>query len=232
MKINWKLYVLVLLIIIYFTLAATAISTVYKLDKLEQEMSVTQEELVNAKEIADILMYENNSLETTINGLNTELADAHNEIDNLNTELSIAYEKIVDMQNTGVLIYFTEEEVDVISKTVWGEAKGLNKLEQSAVVWCILNYVDAGYGSIVEATTYPNRFLGYNPDFPVTDEIKALVEDVLIRWQVEKLCDGDVGRTLPSDYLWFYGDGKHNYFRNSYNGEYNIWNWDCWNPYE
>lgn len=232
MKINWKLYVLVLLIIIYFTLAATAISTVYKLDKLEQEMSAAQEELSNAKENADVLMYENNSLETTINGLNTELADAHNEIDNLNTELSIAYEKIVDMQNTGVLIYFTEEEVDVISKTVWGEAKGLNKLEQSAVVWCILNYVDAGYGSIIEAATYPNRFLGYNPDSPVTDEIKTLVEDVLVRWQIEKLCDGDVGRTLPSNYLWFHGDGKHNYFRNSYSGEYNVWNWDCWNPYE
>lgn len=232
MKTDLKLYVIVLLFIIYSALAATSISTVDKLDNLEQEMLVTQEELSNAKENADILMYENNSMETTINGLNTELENAHNEIDNLNTELSTAYEKIIDMQNTGVLIYFTEEEVDVISKTVWGEAKGLNKLEQSAVVWCILNYVDAGYGSIVEATTYPNRFLGYNPDFPVTDEIKALVEDVLIRWQVEKLCDGDVGRTLPSDYLWFYGDGKHNYFRNSYNGEHNIWNWDCWNPYE
>ena len=232
MKTGLKLYVIVLLFIIYSALAATSISTVYKLDNLKQEMSTTQEELSSAKENADILMHENSSMETTISGLNTELADAYNEIDDLNTELSIAYDRIVDIQNTGVLIYFTEEEVDVISKTVWGEAKGLNKLEQSAVVWCILNYVDAGYGSIVEATTYPNRFLGYNPDFPVTDEIKVLVEDVLVRWQVEKLCDGDVGRTLPSDYLWFYGDGKHNYFRNSYNGEHNIWNWDCWNPYE
>ena len=232
MKTSLKLYIIVLLFIIYSVLAATSISTVDKLDNLEQEMSIAREELSNAKENADILMYENSSMKTTINGLNTELENAHNEIDNLNTELLTAYERIVDMQNTGILIYFTEEEVDVISKTVWGEAKGLNKLEQSAVVWCILNYVDAGYGSIVEATTYPNRFLGYNPDFPVTDEIKVLVEDVLVRWQVEKLCDGDVGRTLPSDYLWFYGDGKHNYFRNSYNGEHNIWNWDCWNPYE
>lgn len=232
MKTDFKLYVIVLLFIIFSALAATAISTVYKLDKLEQEMSVTQKELSNAKENTDILMYENSSMETTINGLNTELADAHNEIDNLNTELSVAYERIVDMQNTGVLIYFTEEEVDVISKTVWGEARGLNKMEQSAVVWCILNYVDAGYGTIIESITYPERFHGYNPDFPVTDEIKALVEDVLIRWQIEKLCDGDVGRTLPSDYLWFHGDGEHNHFRNSYSGEYNIWNWDCWNPYE
>lgn len=122
-------------------------------------------------------------------------------------------------------------DVELIAKTVWGEARGLSTLEQSAVIWCILNRVDAGYGTIVDVITAPNQFVGYNSSNPVTDEFAALAEDVLTRWQMEKLCIGDVGRTLPSDYLWFTGDNQHNYFRNAFSGNYDTWNWDCWNPY-
>ena len=191
-----------------------------------------EEKVMHTQESVDILENENQKLTATIDGLNEELFDKYEEIASLQDKLSVTNERVEKMQEAGVPLYFTDEEVNTIAKTVWGEAQGLNKMEQSAVVWCILNYVDAGYGTIIEAITYPERFHGYNPGFPVTDEIKALVEDVIVRWRMEKLCDGDVGRTLPSEYLWFHGDGEHNYFRNSYDGEYDIWNWDCWNPYE
>ena len=52
-----------------------------------------------------------------------------------------------------------------------------------------------------------------------------MVKDVLHRWNDEKHGETDVGRVLPSDYLWFRGDGKHNHFRNSYNGG-TRWNWE------
>ena len=137
---------------------------------------------------------------------------------------------IVEEHVVTVDIYTTE--VDLLAKTVYGEARGLNALEQSAVVWCILNRVDAYNSTIVDVVTAPNQFHGYNYDYPVTDEIKALVEDVLVRWQMEKLCIGDVGRTLPKDYMWFHGDGRHNYFRNAYSGNYTTWDWSLGNPYD
>lgn len=123
-------------------------------------------------------------------------------------------------------------EVDLIAKTVYGEARGLTTLEQSAVIWCILNRVDKGYGDIAEVVTAPYQFVGYDKDHPVTEEIKALTEDVLARWQAEKYCMGNVGRTLPKKYLYFYGDGQHNYFRDKYSGDYNTWDWNCENPYK
>lgn len=69
------------------------------------------------------------------------------------------------------------------------------------------------------------------PIIPVDDEIEALCEDVLSRWYAEKDGEADVGRVLPSDYLWFTGDGKRNHFRNAYRGG-QIWDWSLPTPYE
>lgn len=128
----------------------------------------------------------------------------------------------------------TNAEIEIIAKTVWGEAQGCNKLDQSAVIWCILNRVDAGYGTIIEVVTAPNQFHGYNSNFPITDEIKALTEDVISRWNLEKVYGGNFGRTLPSEYLYFSAnaEGTHNIFRTKYTGVCEIWDWSCWNPYD
>ena len=94
-----------------------------------------------------------------------------------------------------------------------------------------LNRVDHGYGSLVTVVTAPYQFVGYDADNPVDDEIEALCEDVLSRWYAEKDGEADVGRVLPSDYLWFTGDGKRNHFRNAYRGGH-IWDWGLPTPYE
>lgn len=127
-------------------------------------------------------------------------------------------------------IVIETSEIELIAKTVYGEARGLNKLEQSAVIWCILNRVDAGYGTILDVVTAPNQF-HYSRNFPVLEDIKLLTIDVLTRWNMEKHLVGDSGRTLPKEYLWFHGDGEHNYFRDAFDGGHR-WNWDCENPYE
>lgn len=127
----------------------------------------------------------------------------------------------------------TINEIEMLAKTVYGEARGCSTLQQSAVIWCILNRVDAGQGTIAQVITAPNQFHGYDSSFPVTDEIKALVEDVICRWKLEKLGCGEVGRTLPKEYLFFAADGtgKGNAFRAQYSKNSETWNWDCWNPY-
>lgn len=135
------------------------------------------------------------------------------------------------VENYAVEITINQSDVNLIAKTVYGEARGCSIVEQSAVVWCILNRVDAGYGTIEEVITAKYQFTGYNENNPVEGEFVELAIDVLLRWQAEKYCIGDVGRTLPDDYLWFHGDGKQNHFRNAYSGDYDIWDWNCLNPY-
>jgi hypothetical protein len=169
------------------------------------------------------------ALTSTKNSLNTEIeksTELNEQLNRANTiiESLKGEEYIVDMT-------VTNAEIEMLAKTVYGEAGGCNKLEQSAVVWCILNRVDAGLGTIAEVITAPNQFHGYMSHFPVTDDIRSLVEDVIARWKLEKVCDGNVGRTLPSEYLYFYGDGLHNHFRDAYSGDYNTWDWSYYNPY-
>ena len=132
---------------------------------------------------------------------------------------------------SAVEITIFQSDIDLIAKTVWGEARGCSIMEQSAVIWCILNRVDAGMGTIEEVVTAPYQFTGYKEDNPVLGEFTELAQDVLVRWQAEKHCIGDVGRTLPDTYLWFHGDGKHNIFRDAFDGDYHIWDWECLNPY-
>ena len=128
------------------------------------------------------------------------------------------------------------EDVHAIARTLYGECRGIpSDMEKAAVVWCILNRVDAkGYGcgnSVEYVLEFPYQFLGYNENNPLLDDLCELAEDVLIRWYREKNGETDVGRILPPEYLWFHGDGKHNYFRDAYKGG-NRWDWSLDNPYE
>lgn len=96
---------------------------------------------------------------------------------------------------------WTEEEVTVLAKMLWGEARGVpSDTEKAACVWCVLNRVDQGMGTIVEVVTAPYQFVGYREDHPVDPDLKELCEDVLERWYREKSGETDVGRVLPSDY--------------------------------
>lgn len=129
---------------------------------------------------------------------------------------------------------WTYQEIEMLAKTVWAEARGVESTEQqAAVVWCVLNRVDdGGYGeTIAEVISAPYQF-AYDPESPVTDEFLILAEDVLIRWGAEKAGEEDVGRTLPADYLFFEGDGKHNYFRKQFEKTGETWDWSLTDPYE
>lgn len=136
------------------------------------------------------------------------------------------------IENDDSTYILNEEEVIVLAKMLYGEARGVpSDTEKAACIWCVLNRVDQGMGTIIEVVTAPHQFAGYQEDHPVEPDLKALCEDVLERWYREKNGETNVGRVLPSDYLFFTGDGEHNYFRNAYkNGE--IWTWDYDSPYE
>lgn len=147
---------------------------------------------------------------------------------------SIFEEKISNMEASGVPTYFTEEEVEYVAKTVYGEARGCSKIQQSAIVWCILNRLENGHwgDTIKDVVTAKGQFNGYSKNLPVTEEIKTVVEDVLYRWNMEKNGIANIGRTLPKRFIYFHsnGLGENCFTTNAGSGE--KWDFNCWNPYD
>ena len=84
---------------------------------------------------------------------------------------------------------YTEEDVTILSKLLYGEAKGVkSEMRQAAVIWCVLNRVDdkRWSDSIHDVATQNCQFGGYITTNPVEDHLKEIVTDVLERWSREK----------------------------------------------
>lgn len=125
-----------------------------------------------------------------------------------------------------------EEDIIRMTKCLYGEARGCSKNEQAAVIWCILNRVDdPTFPDTIPKVCVYNQFNGYDPTNPVDPELYDLTLDVYTRWQREKNGDPNPGRTLPPEYLFFHGDGKHNYFRADYENTGVYWDWSLPDPY-
>ena len=112
-------------------------------------------------------------------------------------------------------IRYTPEDIELLAKMVWGEARGLSEAEQALCVWTVLNRLDyGGFGDSIRAVvTAKGQFNGYNPDNSVEQEIIGVVALCLYQWN-----NGATAPILPpyaqsNDYLYFTGNGKHNYFK-------------------
>lgn len=122
-------------------------------------------------------------------------------------------------------------EIELIGRTIWGEADGVkSKAERAAVAWCILNRVDAYGKTIEEVVTAPKQFQGYRPKGECPQRCLDLAADVLARWYAEKDGAEDVGRVLPAEYLYFMGDGKRNHFSIKFLST-DYWDWSLPDPY-
>ena len=96
----------------------------------------------------------------------------------------------------------------------------------------MLNRVDDSGASISKVITAPNQF-AYSRNAPTKcggEDYTLLVRDVLSRWSQEKDGLTDVGRVLPREYMWFYGSGGRNWFRDSVKGGQR-WDWSLGDPY-
>lgn len=124
------------------------------------------------------------------------------------------------------------QEIPYLAKTVYGEARGCDKTQQAAIVWCILNRVDDERfpNDIVSVITEKRQFAGYSENHPVEEDIEDLVVDVLTRWDREHYGEMNVGRILPKEYVYFYGDGKINHFTTVSRGT-NEWDWSWGSVY-
>jgi hypothetical protein len=150
----------------------------------------------------------------------------------------------VTTEEDSTICPITDEEIVMLAKTMYAESQVVywdgNKwgvsytARQAAVGWCAMNrYDNGGFGdTLADVLTQPNAF-DYEDDIEVSEYMLWLAEDVVERWWNEKLLDGTdlVGRVIPSDYLFFEGDGRENYFRKTYEKTGETWDWSLADPY-
>jgi hypothetical protein len=143
-------------------------------------------------------------------------------------EITVSVE---DIQTVSEQLKEYDAVSDMLAQLVYAEARGVkSKEQQAAVMWCVLNRYDAGYEpSIADVITAPNQF-AYNRHTPIESEFKTLAEDVLTRWLLEQNGVKNVGRVLPSDYLYFAGRNGINWFRSTYSTK-RYWDWSYPDPY-
>jgi hypothetical protein len=188
----------------------------------------------------ETLETETNELETmTDDMIFTDTEEIETDIKEVETEYStesthdILEDKTKIDCNDAIINYTGGFDVDAyyIAKTIGVEAPYCSKMEQAAVAWCILNRVDDPRfpSTVFEVVTAPYQF-AYFDTTPVRDDLYFLSLDVLGRWALERNGELVVGRTLPSEYLYFTGDGFHNYFRINENQGL-PWDWSWGSPY-
>ena len=134
---------------------------------------------------------------------------------------------------------YTEADAVKLSRLLMGEAGGIpSKVEIACVAWTVCNQVDAkGFANTLQGVMVPNHFNGLRTLKSPSQTCSTLARDVLDRWSRERAGQTNVGRVLPRDYVYFMGDGKHNYFVNRYhNGSIayckkHAWNYSLPSPY-
>ena len=116
-----------------------------------------------------------------------------------------------------VELRFTPEEALMVAQTIYGEAGVCSYEERRLVAWCICNRVDSGiWGDTISEVVNPGQFHGYDPDCEVADEYLAIAWEVLTEWSMEEEADILEPYAPTPEYLYFRGDGRHNWFREEY----------------
>lgn len=111
----------------------------------------------------------------------------------------------------------SDELVAIAALMAWGEYSGTDYAQRTAPIWCACNRADA-WGLTLEEVMHSDAFHGLLTDREVPEEWYDLARETLARWELEKMGYIDVGRTLPSEYLYFGGNGTVNVYRTEYIG--------------
>lgn len=131
--------------------------------------------------------------------------------------------------------HYTDDDAVILAKLLYKECRGVpSRTEQAAVVWTVLNRIadDEFPDTIAEILTQPSQF-AYSANSPVWDDLLELSYDVLERWNDELNGATDVGRVLPQEYEYFYGDDVHNHFYKFNSDGWRVeWDFHWATPYE
>ncbi len=136
----------------------------------------------------------------------------------IGTAVHADLDNVIEVASTPEIMYHYDIETYITTaKMVHGEAGGVTSMtERSECIWTACNRVlNPRYpDTIIAVITQRGQFEGYSPSNTYTEADYELAVDVLERFYREQHGESalEVGRTLPADYCYFYGDGKHNYF--------------------
>lgn len=129
---------------------------------------------------------------------------------------------------------FREEEVVKLAILIEGEGGGLESLtELSEIAWNVVNriYYSGCPDNVIGVITQEGQFDGYTEGGTYSERSYWMANDVLARFERELQGEENVGRTLPKEYLFFYGDGVHNYYSIKENGAAYAWFPSMESPY-
>lgn len=146
-------------------------------------------------------------------------------------EITLLRVEAPERANTGLATYETfgealertrtavpDELAEIAGRAIWGEAGGIQDYAQrAAVVWCACNRADAWDMDIGDVLNV-DAFHGLAIRGTVPEQHVELARDVLARWTLEAEGWQDVGRVLPSRFLYFEGNGIVNLFSTEYGG--------------
>lgn len=121
-----------------------------------------------------------------------------------------------DVLNTAMQA-IPDELVAKAALLAWGEYSGSDYAQRTAPIWCACNRADA-WGLTLEDVMHSDAFHGLLTEREVPAEWYDLARETLARWELEHMGYIDVGRTLPSEYLYFGGNGVVNVYRTEYIG--------------
>ena len=110
-----------------------------------------------------------------------------------------------------------DELVAEAALLAWGEYSGSDYAQRTAPIWCACNRADA-WGMTLDEVMHSDAFHGLLTEREVPEEWYDLARETLARRELEKMGYIDVGRTLPSEYLYFGGNGIVNVYRTEYIG--------------
>lgn len=107
--------------------------------------------------------------------------------------------------------------VEKAARMAWGEYSGTDYAQRTAPIWCACNRADA-WEMTLDEVMHSDAFHGLLTEREVPEEWYDLARETLARWELEHMGYIDVGRALPSEYLYFSGNGEYNTYRTEYIG--------------
>lgn len=126
---------------------------------------------------------------------------------------------------------YVKDAVDM-AKLLAYECRGMEDLtEKACVLWTVMNRVEKNGDTIHNVLRLASQYAFYE-ESEYSEEDFCLALDVIARWEKEQSGQTDVGRVLPKEYMWFFGDGQHNWFCDQFSGDYNLWDYSLDTPYQ
>lgn len=150
---------------------------------------------------------------------------------------SIEYDDIVELLTPELKLkiirsVISKADEKKLAQTLYGEDRASIYMKRSAVIWCIFNRIDSkNYGNTVDKVVTRSQFSGWYKSQKHPQWAHDLVQDVTLRYALEKCGYKNVGRTLPKDYFFFSAQGRGNKFRKKYRGSKGYWDWSLPDPY-